>query len=364
MKATLATAALAAALASTACAGDPDWSFKPGQTWTWECKTEFHYVAMPLTTIVDGQVVRRGGGFNGGGGGTGAQSSGRSSDPQWEGIVLRGTVLNVNKEGTARIEFFVESVSIETRFDSNGDHAQWDSKTSPTTDLVAYKPFEAMVGFRFEATIAADGGLRELKNADWPPADPARPVAGKEREERAASATHAPTPAEAWLNLIFASSPDRASGKYRKTIRIPQEQNVEARYDGKEQVGRISCVRTKLKMNPAPRRAETTIEVRNTRVARTLESVSLDLITGGEKRGHNWFSRDHACMIKVDLYSQTSINMAGTLVTAAFKWDIALKSTGTAGPACGPELPPDGLDNPWEPFTPTEPGGSEAVAPK
>lgn len=371
MKPLFRSLALSALLAAPAVAGDADWGFKAGQVYTYECKTEFHYVAIPVMASVDGQMVRRGGGFTPSGPSRPGSSGRRgSSDPQWEVVTLRATVLSVNKDGSAVLDFCVENVSIDTRFDDNGDRATWSSKVSPTTDLPGYKQYEAIVGCHFGATIAADGTVLDLDQARWPTAvaTPA-PVTtavqrepqtkaeiARAREVNAASAAHAPTPAMAWLSLIFSTSPDRVE-KWNRTLKMPFTENLDVSYGGKEPVGKIPCVRSKFRTTKGAR-VQDAADERDIARAQTLESFSMESLRNAEKKGHNWFSRDYNCTIKAEMDSKADVSIGGTIVSAIFGWEVTLKAIGKTGPVNGPELPPDFA--PYEPPVETPSGTTEA----
>lgn len=372
MKPILGTLAAAVLLSAPAVAGDADWAFKPGQVYTYECKTEFHYVAVPLTQTVDGQTVRRGGGFVAPSPSTGGRRRRGSSDPQWEVVTLRATVLAVNKDGSAVLDFCVESVAIDTRFDDTGDRATWSSKVSPTTDLPGYKKYEAILGCHFGATIAADGTVLDLDRTRWPqaaaPAPEPATVAATRREPRtaaerlreeqvgAAEAAHDPTSPQAWLSMIFGMSPERAE-TYQKTLKLPFTEKLDVSYGGKEPVGKVSCVRSKFRTSKEAR-VQDPADERDLARATTLETFSMDSLRNADKKGHSWFSRDYACLVKSELDSKADVCVSGTIVSAIFRWEVALKGIGKTGALNGPELPPD-----WAPYEPPveTPSGKTSV---
>jgi hypothetical protein len=349
MKPTLLSTAFLASAASLALAGDPDWRFQKGQTYTYECKTEFHYVATTFTQEVNGQKVQRGGTYTPG---SNSRRGRRrpSSDPQWETIVLRLTVFDVDKDGNATLEGMIENVRIHTRFDSTGEEGLWDSKTACKTDIPGFKRYEAIRGFRFGARVAPDGTVLAVEDAQYPEADraPALPQA-REGEQVAGEVTHDPTPAAAWLSMIFEMGPDR--GNWKRRLELPFVEKVEGRTDGKESVGNLVCVRTKLKTSeearePGPDRP----------IVQSLEQVTLNGLREADKKGRSWFSREHALLVKSEMTSSFSEVAAGALLSATFKWEVELKAIGKVGPAAGPELPPD-----FEPVEPTAPGGGTEV---
>ncbi|NUN49020.1 MAG: hypothetical protein HUU15_09355 [Candidatus Brocadiae bacterium] len=376
---TLLSAAVLLALALPAHAEDRVWALEEGRTWTWICTSEFHYNAIPITATVDGQTVRRGGngGWSSGSGSGRSSNPGRSSDPQWETIVLRGTVIGTTPQGNARVEFFVVDAAIEVRFDSNGDHAAWDSRLSRTTDIPGFKKYEAILGARFEAHISPSGAIVAVVDDAWPlpepiatPAPPtaaqaARPLTKAERararEVSAAEAAHDPTAAEAWVNMIFGLTP-AAAAKSARDVRLPDYERLEATFGGKEPIGRISCVRTKFKSaetQPADPRPAADLNAANDRIvrvaARTLEQVSMDMLLAAEKKGHSWFSREHGCMLKSEMDARSTTAMGGTLVTASFLMETSMKSVGKTGPVATCEPP---KDLPVTDFTETRPGSS------
>ncbi|NUN49021.1 MAG: hypothetical protein HUU15_09360 [Candidatus Brocadiae bacterium] len=312
--------------ASSAFAGEPAWRFRPGQTFTYECSTEFHYVQ--FTRTVAGQGLTTG------------ETTTTTEDPQWENVTFKVTVLNVGDDGAARMEFIVESVHIETRFDSSGDHADWDSKKSRETDIIGYKQYQAILGHKFEAVIAADGAIRELKNAAWPVLDVSgmKETKKNERAERAAKATHPPTPISAWLNLVFSSAPE-AGGAWKRTLSIPQEEQLDARADGTETIGKYPCAKSKLKsaekergLKPGDVKAPA-----NADVAKVAEAM----IQAVQKKGDVWFSRQHGCLVKMELEAAAEQSGAGRSTThATMKWGVELKSRGFT------ELTPGGTGEP------------------
>jgi len=330
-----ATLALLALAAAPAFAGDPAWHFKPGQTYTYECRSEFHYVSQPRT------VAQAGRGTNGEGGTT-------TEDPQWETLVLKGTVLSIGDDGAAKIEFRVESVRVETRFDSSGDHAEWDSTKDKETDIVGYKRYQAIVGCKFTAIINGDGSIRELKDADWPKVDTssAKPEEKNKREERAAGATHDPTPISAWLNLIFCATPT-GEAVSKRTLKIPQEENLDLKANGSETVNKFACEKTKMVSSDKERGvAPKDLEIRQ---GNGVQEIAAALVRACQKKGESWFSRAAGCMVKVELEGATEQSSARDIIRTCFKWDISLKDRGTV------DLSPGAGNTPTNPDpTPTK----------
>ncbi|MCE9581997.1 MAG: hypothetical protein K8T20_05720 [Planctomycetes bacterium] len=363
MKSLLPSLALAALLTAPAFAGDADWAFKKGQTYTYECKTEFHYVAVPVTATVNGQTVRRGGGFTRGG--TTAQAGGRrrgSSDPQWETIRLRATVLDVDKDGTAWVDFMVETVSIDTRFDDNGDRATWSSADRGQRIPTGYRKYAAIVGCSFEARITTDGTILELDRETWPQAPrltdkEAASSGGNVREENAASAAHDPTPARAWLSLIFSTTPD-ARDDWKRSIKMPFTEKLDFKPNGMDLVGKTRCVRSQFKTSKEAR--ERVVEDTDPLRGQTLEAFSMSSLRDSDKKGYNWFSRDYGVTMKAEMATQTSVSIGGTIVSAMYSWEVALKDVGKAGPMAGPALPADWVPAPMP--VETKEGGKSAAA--
>lgn len=346
----LAAAALLA-LAPTARAGDPVWQFKPGKTFTYECSSEFHYIQFtPRTEALTagssaprgtaGPQVRPGGRSNADP--TRPEGGTTTEDPQWETVVLRGTVLAVGDDGTARIEFVVERVSIEVRFDITGVHASWDSSKASRTDLAAFRPYQAMVGHTFRALVGPDGTVKELSSADWPKADQTGTVRNdrNERENMAADAVHAPTPAAVWLEFLFATAP-RGGAAWEQTLRIPQEERLSVKADGTEAVGNHLCVKARMKSADKERMIKP--EDLKTEGASDVAKFASSMIVAAQKKGTAWFSRAEGALVKLDFEGAAEIGTGTSVTHATMKWGIEMKKQGVVDlkPAStdGPETP-------------------------
>lgn len=321
-------AAAALALAIPAFAGEPAWHFKPGQTFTYECQSEFHYVAQANTAALAGP-------------GTQGGRTTTTEDPQWETVTLKATVLAVGDDGAARIEFVVDGVKIETRFDSSGDHAEWDSSKDKTTDIVGYKRFEAIIGHKFQAIVGADGSIREMKNGAWPKMDTTglKPAKKNEREERAATATHDPTPSEAWLNMIFCTAPEEKES-WKRTLKLGGDENLSVKLDGKETVGKYACVRSKMESSDKNR----AVKAEDLKVAPGggVAEIAMALVNACEKKGMSWFSRQAGCLVKVELEGATEQSSGRDTIRTHFKWNVELKDRGTTELTPGSGTPEGG----------------------
>jgi hypothetical protein len=324
--------ALAAVLfTAPAFAGDPVWQFKPGQTLTYECTTEFHYLQQGMT------VAR--GGHGGTGGGT------TTEDPQWETVTLKATVLAVGDDGAARLEFAVSAVHIETRFDSSGDHADWDSTKSKETDIVAFKRYQSILGHKFQAIVNLDGTLREVKNAEWGSVDTTgmKPLKKNEREERAASATHDPTDPHVWLALIFGTTPE-GKAEWTKTLALPQDEKLAFKADNTETVGKYLCALTKVKSEDKERAVKPEdIVVKGGSGGGGVGDYAIALCKAAQKKGEVWFSREAGCLVKLKIMGATELMDAAVMTRTHFKWGVELKERGftelTPGAGNTPENP-------------------------
>jgi len=376
--------AIASALAQTACAGEPTWKFRPGQTFSWECRSEFHFAQFqllrpsspadpppgemvrnappppPLTQeeldrlwaeqdariardwteqeklqldrirrrelrdaiATENDPVRRAAleallkkeGYI-----TTREIRALHVDPQWETVTLQALVTAIGDDGAARIAFTVQAVRIETRFDDSGAHAIWDSAKSPTTELAGFKRYEAVLGHRFEAVIGADGEIRELAGADWPAAAPARTAKVDEREALAANVTHAPTPARAWLDMIFTLTPS-GEDAWERSVEIPDAEILSLRADSPEQVAGYNCVRAKAKSRD---RKHIVAVPRGSDVG----DIALRMCRETAKTGHSWFSPKSGCMVKAELKASTE--SGGTsIIFGDFEMTIELKDRG------------------------------------
>lgn len=343
----LAAAALLA-LAPAAFAGDPIWHFKPGKTFTYECSSEFHYIQFTPRSEALGANSSSPRGTAGprlrpGGQDTTRPEGGTTTeDPQWETVALRGTVLAVGDDGSARIEFVVERVSIEVRFDITGVHASWDSSKSSRTDLAGFRKYQAVVGHTFRALVGADGTVKELSNADWPKGDETGAVRNdrNERENMAADAVHAPTPAAVWLEFLFATAP-RGGAAWEQTLKIPQEEQLSVKADGTEAVGNHLCVKARMKsadkervIKPEALKNESPSDVAN---------FASSMIVAAQKKGTAWFSRAEGVLVKLDFEGAAEVGTGTSVTHATMKWGIELKKQGAIdlkpASADGPETP-------------------------
>ncbi len=329
--------ALAALLGVPAFAGDPVWQFKPGNTYTWDCSTEFHYLQQGMTVAM-------------GGNGRGGQEGGTTTeDPQWETVTLRATVLAVGDDGAGRLEFTVQAVHIETRFDSSGDHADWDSSKAKETDIVAFKRYQAIVGHKFSAIVNADGTLREVKNSEWPAIDTTgmKPAKKNEREEKAAGATHDPTSASVWLNLIFGTTPEN-KGEWTRTLKLPEDEKLSCKADNTEQVGKFLCSKSRVRSSDKERAVKPEdVLVKGGSGGGGVGDYAIALCKAAQKKGTIWFSKQAGCLVKVEMEGATELAEAGQTTRTHFKWGVELKEKGVT------ELLPGAGNTPSNP-EPTE----------
>lgn len=334
----ISTVALAALLAAPAFAGEPSWPFHPGQTYTWECTTEFHYLQQGMTRAVAGN------GRTTQGGGT------TTEDPQWETVTLKATVVAVGDDGAARLQFEVAGVDIKTRFDSSGDNGEWDSSKGKTTDIIGFKRYEAILGHKFSVVVNADGSLREAKDTEWPRIDTTsmKPLKKNEREEKAAGATHDPTDVHVWLNLIFGTTPT-AAAEWKKTLALPEDEKLLCKADGTETIGKYLCVKTKLKSEDKERAVKPEdIVVKGGSGGGGVGDYAIALCKAAQKKGTVWFSRQAGCTVKVEVEGATELADAGFMTRTHFKWGVELKERGATELTPGSGNQPSGNPEPTE----------------
>ncbi|MBI2921679.1 MAG: hypothetical protein HYY18_11405 [Planctomycetes bacterium] len=227
---------------------------------------------------------------------------------------------------------------METRFETTGEHAEWDSDKKKSSGLNGFKRFEALVGHKFTATVEADGSWRELKGGDWPAA--AKPgKAGAERDERAAAATHDPTPAGVWMNLLFDCTP-AAKEVDTKKIRLLDEEPIHFHADGTETVGKYACVKSR--MHSTDREHAVAPAKLNARDGSDAGAIGLALARETRKRGNAWFSRKAGCLVKTEFQAGSEITWGKQSIHADYKWRVELKDRGftTVKPPVTTEDPP------------------------
>ncbi|MBI2920380.1 MAG: hypothetical protein HYY18_04775 [Planctomycetes bacterium] len=367
------TAALAvlALLALPVSAEPTRWKFKPGQTFTYECRSQFHFATfqlnarnkppeglrdgvestVPDTTDWDKQLdeIRRReirealasetdpgrraaltALLNKQGLITTQEVMELGVDPQWETVTLNLLVLAVGDDGSARVRFTVDAVRIETRFDDDGCHAEWDSRKSKTTAFAGFKPYEAMVGHTFEVLVAADGKIREMNRNAWPaPAPVGDQKELPKRQARAANATHLPTPAKTWLAMIFTIMPT-GDDQWQRTVELPESEVVSLRADAPELSNGYRCVRSKLRS----RDREHAVDVRKLAEMRDAD-LALRMCRESQKLGQSWFSPIAGCTVKAEVKSSTEAAGGARIVVGDFQMEIEIKDRGLEdlGPA-------------------------------
>ncbi|GEM_PF-3298997 len=317
-----------AVLCAPALAGDVAWKFKAGSTYTWEGTTEFHYTQEERPAPTGGTTFRAG-------------PPTTVGDPQWETITLKATVLAVDPDGAGRLEFSVEAVHIETRFDTGGEHAEWDSSKSKETDVAGYKRYQAILGNKFVAVIGPDGAVRDVQGAEWARAAATVAETNKgtsnsiARIEKAAAETHDPTPPSVWLSLLFGTTPERKAG-WTRALHLPQEETLSWRADNTEQIGPTVCAKVKLESVDKKRlvKAES-VKVEKGSGGNELGDFALALCQAARKKGTVWFSRGLGCLVKADIEAATEYSDGLRLTLTHFKWGLELKERGSVPVAPG-----------------------------
>ncbi|KAF0244641.1 MAG: hypothetical protein FD180_2308 [Planctomycetota bacterium] len=256
-------------------------------------------------------------------------------------MTLKALVLAVGDDGAGRIRFVVEAVHVDTRLEPNGERGEWDSRKDKTSGLLGFRRYEAILNHTFEATINADGSIRDTKNSEWPaPKTGGKP--GKERDERAAGMTHDPTPARTWLNLIFwcapevTKAPDGKDYPVRK-MNLLDEELIHAHPDGTETVLGYPSIKSRLHSSDRER----TVDTKKIPAGSDHNAVALKLAELTRKRGHAWFSAKTGCAVKTELKAQTEGAFGRNRYSSTYEWTVLLKDRGTA-----PLPPPSAEDTP------------------
>lgn len=347
MKLSASTAVLAGLLAcAPAASADPAaWDFKPGRTFSYEVTSEFHYVQLPPSVAgLDASDGTTRGVSRTAGAPTRSPFENRSTqprsrrtcEPQWEKVTLDGVVLAVGDDGAARIEFRVGHVSIETRFDSSGEHAEWDSKDGKPTDLAGFRPYQAIVGHKFQVIVGRDGNVREIINGNWPAPD----LKGTTREEKdarrnvAADITHAPTPVATWMSILFDTTP-RSTPDWTVGLKLMEKENVALRADGTETVLGHDCLRAVLKS--ADRERVLKLDDTKVETVADLARLASEMVTAAQKRGNVWFGRRDGCLVKFELDAQAEVSEGGEVTHARMMWTASLKDLGFRDLAPAPQ---------------------------
>ncbi|MCE9584982.1 MAG: hypothetical protein K8T20_21025 [Planctomycetes bacterium] len=284
----LAGLALAATADDTVVRPGP-WAFRPGQTYTYEAKTEFAYSN-------GSYEVDTGCG----------KYKGEKTTHQVETLQLKATVTAVGDDGAARITFEVVSVAVEANDGEGGVKADWDSHAKGLPQE-GYLRWASIAGHKFDAIIAPDGVIRELANPDWPTS--ATKSADRPSMETKASKNHRdPTSKKAWLELIFGTAPQAKLAVTKMHLPIPEM--MEIKPDGAGQCAGDMCSKVKLGTQDKPESAAdfTPPELR--------------------KRGESWWSPKAGSVVRVELSGaeEAKLYKAGLLGTV--KWTIELKERG------------------------------------
>jgi hypothetical protein len=240
-------------------------------------------------------------------------------------------VVAVGDDGSARVRFTVQYVAVETRFETTGEHAEWDSRKKPSTSLAGFKRFEAQVGHSFEAIVGPDGSVKKMIGADWP-----KPAAagkrGNEREEFAAGATHDPTPAETWVGVLFSLAPPEKEVGTRDVF-VMEKEPLHIHAEGVENAAGYVC--SKLRIHSTDREVRVEPDKLNKDNDNDVQRRALELAKFTRKRGHAWFSRKTGCVVKAELEGHTSHAFGSSALSVTHRWSAELKNHGMV------ELRPD-----------------------
>lgn len=172
--------------------------------------------------------------------------------------------------------------------------------------------------------MGADGAVRELKDGDWPAAAKAG-KAGAERDERAAAATHDPTPAAVWMNLIFGCTP-AAKDPDTKKILLLDEEPIHFHADGTETVGKYACAKSR--MHSTEREHAVAAEKLRATEGSDPGAIGLALARETRKRGNSWFSRKAGCLVKTEFQAGSETTYGKNSIHADYKWRVELTDRG------------------------------------
>lgn len=363
---------LAAACALPLFAEPPRWKFKPGQTLTYECRSTFHFASFQLVrperskdappesdtvgyanwldgqyrdalrkrlevetdpgrraamqALLDSNVLI-----------TAREIRAAGMDPQWETVTLTALVTAVGDDGSARLAFSVDGVRIETRFDDTGAQSAWDSKDKSAARFEGHLAYQAIVGHKFEAIIGADGSIRELSGAAWPAAaGAAEEVTRKTRREAsAANATHAPTPARVWMEMLFTITPT-GGDQWERTVLMPEAEVLSLRADSPEVAGGQQCVRAKARSRDREHAVD------GAKLAFNMKDgdIAMRMCVEAQKLGHSWFSPALGCLVKSEMKSSSEVK-GDRLIVGDFVLEVELKNRGfrELAPAAGEPAP-------------------------
>jgi hypothetical protein len=278
------------ALADDTVARPGPWVFRPGQTYTYEAKTEFVYNNGEYTVSVCGQDYK-----------------GEKVTKQLETLSLKATVTAIGDDGAARITFEVLTVAVEAKDGEAGMDAEWSSR-GKALPPAGYLRWASIAGHKFEAIIAPDGAIRELANPDWPTT--ATKAADRPSMETKASKNHRdPTSKTAWLELIFWTAPQAKVRNSKMHLPIPEL--MEMKPDGNGQCAGDLCTKVKLGTQDKPENAAdfTPPELR--------------------KRGEAWWSPKAGATAKVELTGNEEAKLYKAGLLGVVKWSVELKDRGS-----------------------------------
>lgn len=198
---------------------EPRWRFKPGDTLVWECRSEYEFSSD--RTNKDGETRR-------------------VDSPTVETLTLEAAVEAVGDDGSARLRFKAAAVSIDAVWHDTGRRARWDSRKDRDV-IPGFDRYAAIVGHEFSALVGPDGAIRELEGDAWPKTSVWKQADHRSLgEDHAAETAHDPTPARAWLDLVFATTP-REKREWSAELRFPDPEPYAFRADGKDRAEGHDC---------------------------------------------------------------------------------------------------------------------------
>lgn len=277
-------------LAGPAAADPPSWRFKTGDKLIYECRSAYDFTQ---TRVKDGKEIF-------------------CSAPQVEETTLQATVLATGDDGAARIEFEVLAERIESTWADTGASCSWDSAKDKAEVCPGLERYAAIFGHKFTAVIGPDGKIRETSGAKWPKACR---LAQKERaskgERSAADTTRDPTSAEAWLQLIFGTTPTGEEA-WKRTFDLPDAEAFALKPDGQDKVGSATCMRVAFE---------------------TEEKQPEGVVVPAERRrkGHASFSPASGRMLRVELEGAEESKRYKPGKFGRIEWKVELKKVTEAG---------------------------------
>jgi hypothetical protein len=283
----------------------------------------------------------------GGGDGKNREDHGHYAYAQTETCTLTALVETVGDTGSARLRFTCDAIHIDTHFQTSGEHADWDSAKTKSCPIAGFLKYAALPGTTFEAVIGCDGKIEESKGVEWPEAKKAT-FKGKEREEMAASATHDPTPAMVWLEMIFLTVPSGGKDTTR-SLNLQESQSYILHPEAPEATGNFgACLKTKIES--ADRKRLVNGNTLKLGKLPTAELVASEMAKANIKKGASWFSAKLGFLAKAEIKSSIEGYYGKDQIVTAYEWTVNLKDRGFGKvPSGGPGQSPSDRPGPEAP---------------